>query len=67
MRLDGTIRPGGAEVVDPTRVKIEGAEVYDPTRVKIEPGIASSSIGGTKRCAHCNHRLKRTKRKKISN
>jgi hypothetical protein len=61
MGLDGIIRPG-AEVFDPTRVKIEPAEVYDPRRVKIEP-----AVGGTKRCAHCNHRLKRTKRKKISN
>jgi hypothetical protein len=71
--LDG-IRPA-AEVFDPdvtilphTRtyppvITVDNpAEVFDPRRVKVEPGV-----GGTKRCVHCNHRIKRTKRKKISN
>jgi hypothetical protein len=74
--LDG-IRPA-AEVFDPdvrilphTRtyppvINVDNpAEVFDPRRVKIEPGAAA--VGGTKRCVHCNRRLKRTKRKKISN
>jgi hypothetical protein len=35
--------------------------VFDPRRVKLEE---PDTGGGTKRCAHCHRRMKRTKRNK---